>query len=175
MPPNEDADGAAGHVRDGILAELRRLEESARYSAQAQFAQAKIWRATHFWLGAPAAALAAIAGSTGLATDAGRTVLAVLALGAAALGAVLTTLNPARRAELAHTVANAYLALENDARIARTVDLHHLHVDALRERLAVLAARRSEVNAAAEIPFRVAYWSAKRNIASGATTYEVDK
>lgn len=160
---------------NGIVAELLRLEESSRYSAQAQFAQAKIWRATNLWLGAPAAVMAAIAGGTGLATAAGRMPVAILALVAAGLGAIMTTLNAARRAELAHTMANAYLALENDARIVRTIDAHQDSPQDLRGKLAEFSTRRTEINQAAEIPFRVAYWSAKRNIGSGATVFEVDK
>lgn len=171
----EEKTASDAAIRDGIVAELLRLEESSRYSAQAQFSQAKIWRATNLWLGVPSAALAAIAGGTGLATTEGRTVIAVLALLAAGLGAIMTTLNAARRAELAHAVANAYLALENDARIIRTIHLYQDELPELRRELGDLAARRSDINATAEIPFRIAYWSAKRSIASGATTFDVDK
>jgi hypothetical protein len=66
-----------------IRDEIRRLEESAMYSAQGQFEQAKFWRALNLSLGAGAAILAAVAGVVGLASDSARILSGVLALVAA--------------------------------------------------------------------------------------------
>src|SRR5437879_2857865 len=105
-----------------IEKELRRIEEAALYSGQSQFQQAKIWRTVNIGLGAPASILAAVSAGTGLASAGARTLAAVLALIAAGLGAVMTTLNSNRRAEQLHISANAYLKLQNDARVARTIE-----------------------------------------------------
>jgi len=53
----------------------------------------------------------AVAGATALAATAGRVAAGILALCAAGLGAVMTTLNAARRAEQAHVAGNDYLGL----------------------------------------------------------------
>jgi hypothetical protein len=50
--------------RRDIGAEALRIHESAVYSSQSQFEQAKIWRALKIWLGASAAVAAALAAST---------------------------------------------------------------------------------------------------------------
>jgi hypothetical protein len=102
--------------RKAIEDELLRIEEGATYSAQSQFEQAKLWRGTNLVLGVPAAALAGVAGATALASTTGRVTAGILALCAAGFGAVMTTLNAARRADQAHVSSNAYLGLRNDAR-----------------------------------------------------------
>jgi len=154
-----------------IEAELRRIEEASEHSAQSQFSQAKFWRGVNVLLGMPAAILAAVAGATALYTTAGRLVAAILALLAAGLGAVQTTLNAARRHEQAHKSANDYLALQNDARVLREVDLRQQERQEAREALELLAGRRTELNEAADIPAFFAYWAGRRNIEKGRTKY----
>jgi hypothetical protein len=155
--------------------ELARIEEAARYSAQSQFVQAKTWRLVNLVIGIPSAVLAAIAGGTILASTGYRALAGILALASAGLGAIVTTLNAARRAEQAHVSANSYLGLENDARVARTVDLPRLSFDDARSALKELEGRRSEINQGAEIPSWIAYWRGRRNIQRGGTRYEVDR
>jgi hypothetical protein len=161
--------------RQAISDELERIEEGALYSSNSQFEQAKQWRGVNLALGIPASVLAAIAGGTALATTAGRVAAGVIALIAAGLGAVLTTLNAARRSEQAHISGNAYLALRNDARRARMIDLAGQSFDDARQALAELAARESEINDGAAIPSWMAFQRGKKNIERGGTTYEVDR
>jgi hypothetical protein len=97
-----DVEDVEDQPREAMKEELERIEEGAEYSSNSQFEQAKLWRGTNLVLGVPAAVLAAVAGGTALASTAGRVVAGVLALCAAGLGAVMTTLNAARRAEQAH-------------------------------------------------------------------------
>jgi hypothetical protein len=66
-----------------IAAELHRIEENARYSAQSQFEQAKYWRGINLAFGIPTSILAALAGGTGLASVNLRIFAAWLALAAA--------------------------------------------------------------------------------------------
>ncbi|WP_097241191.1 SLATT domain-containing protein [Streptomyces sp. 1331.2] len=170
------------HVPESVSAELRpigeevaRVEESTRHSAQGQFEQMKLWRATNLLLGVPATGLSAAAGGTFLA-DAGQAQLAgALALIAAALTAVSTTVNAARRAEGAGAAANSYLDLQTDARQLLLVDLPHLTFDEGRERLSQLTQRRSEVNANADPPSRWARRKAEKNLAEGGQDYEIDR
>jgi hypothetical protein len=112
--------------RQALLAEVERIEEAATYSAQTQFSSGKFWRGLNLLLGTAAAALAAVAGATGLSEATGPETAAIIALVAAALAAVMTTLNAAQRAEQSRVSANAYLALQGDARVFRTIDLDRL-------------------------------------------------
>ena len=155
--------------------ELRRLEETATYSAQSQFEQAKIWRGTNLVIGGPAAVLAAVAGASGLASATNHTTAAILALISAGLGGVVTSLNAASRASRAHSAANTYLAVQTEARQLRQLDLPGLDTGSARETIRALTAKITETNAAADIPARVAYWLGRRNIAKRRQTYEVDR
>ncbi|MDP1821537.1 MAG: SLATT domain-containing protein [Acidimicrobiales bacterium] len=154
--------------------ELSRIEEATTYAAQSQFQQAKIWRGTNLLIGGPAAVLAAVSGAAGLADASNRTVAAILALLAAGLGAIVTTLNAAQRADAAHTAANSYLAIQVEARQLRLLDLPDLQPTEVRALIADLTARHQQVNASADIPARIAYRLGRRNVTSGRQTYEVD-
>lgn len=160
--------------RVALEAELRRLEESAMFSSQGQFEQAKQWRAVNLTLGVPASMLAAVSGATALAATTGRVVAGVLALVSAAFGAVLTTVNASHRMNQAASAANAYLEIQTAARQAREVDLPYLTVDEARTVLAELTARRDEQNKTAEIVNRRSYRRAASNIRGGGQTYKVD-
>lgn len=158
-----------------IADELSRIEEATTYSSQSQFSSAKFWRGLNLVLGVPAAALAAIAGTTVLADASTAKTGAVIALISAALTAVMTTLNAAQRAEQSRAAANAYLSLQGDARLLRTVDLAGLDQVEARQRLDELAQRRSAINETAPVPAFLAYRLGRRNIAKGRQTYEIDK
>ncbi len=87
----------------------------------------------------------------------------------------MTSLNLARRIEQAQTAANAYLALQQDARVFYEIDVHTMGYEEARAALGELIARQQEVNKSAPIPSRRAYKRAGRNIESGGQTYEVDE
>jgi len=98
-------------TRKAIEVELQRIEESAKYSAQIQFEQTKQWRGINLVLGIPASVLAAVAGATALAATAGAFWSGVMALAAAAFGAILTTVNASPRMNQASAAAYAYLVV----------------------------------------------------------------
>ncbi|AHH16898.1 hypothetical protein NONO_c21000 [Nocardia nova SH22a] len=160
--------------RQALAEEFSRLEESAMYSAQNQFEQAKQWRGINLMLGLPASVLAAVSGATALASTAGRFWAGLLALGAAAFGAVLTTVNASHRTNQASSAANAYLEIQTAARQARLLDLPVTDLDEMRAALAEITARRDEQNKTAEPPNRWARRRAQKNITTGGQTYEVD-
>jgi hypothetical protein len=160
--------------QQAIADEVDRIHESALWSGQGEFEQMKLWRLANVVFGVPAAALAAIAGGTGLAAQQKTAVPAILALIAAAFGAALTTLNPSRRVTQAQAAGNSYMALQTAARQLLTIDLVTLPYDEAREELRQLTVRRDEINRAADPPSRFAYWWAKRNIGEGGQKYEAD-
>ncbi len=106
-----DKDVTDPNAKAAIGAALADVEEGTKWSAQGQFEQAKLWRAAHLTLGVPAAALAAIAGATALASTTGRVAAGIIALVSAGLSAVASSLDAAGRAESAQTSGNRYLAV----------------------------------------------------------------
>ena len=171
-----DTSGSADQARrQAIKVELRRVEESATYSAQSQLEQAKRWRTVNLSLGIPASLLAAIAGATALAVAAGQVAAGIIALISAAFGGVLTTVNAAHRMNQASSAANAYLEIQTAARQARLVDLPYVTLEEARSALAEITARRDEQNKTAEPPSRKAYRKGKKNILTGAQNYAVDE
>lgn len=159
----------------GIEDELERIEESAKYSAQGQFEEAKKWRGLNFWIGVPSSVSAAISGALVLADAPVAVVAGGLALIAAAGGAVLTTVNAAQRMDQASSAGNAYLQIQTAARQTRLIDLKHQTIDEARSTLSELTARRDEQNRTAEVLSRRAYKKAQKNIRRAGQTYEVDK
>lgn len=159
-----------------IAQEVDRIHESVLWSSQIQFEQMKLWRWLNVGFGVPAAALAAIAGGTGLADSTNAHTAGILALVAAGFGAALTTLNPSRRVSQAQAAGNAYLELQTDARQLLLIRLAKFSEDDAADALASLTARRNEINKTADPPSFYAYWRARRNITKqGRQTYEQDK
>ncbi|MFI1966940.1 SLATT domain-containing protein [Streptomyces pathocidini] len=161
--------------RESIARELKRIEESAMCSAQAQFEQTKQWRGINLLLGLPASLLAAIAGTAALVNASGRVAAGVVALASAGFGAMLTTINASHRMNQAAAAANAYLEIQTASRQVREVDLPDLSVEEARGVLAELTARRDEQNKTAEPPNRRSYKKAQENIRSGGQSYAVDE
>ncbi|MGW3073638.1 SLATT domain-containing protein [Kitasatospora sp. NPDC001132] len=153
--------------------EADRIHESALWSAQGQFEQAKLWRLINLFLGVPAAALAAISGGTALGGDLGIWP-GVLALASAALTATLTTVNASRRMTQAQASANAYLQLQAAARQFLTIDLADLTREDARDTLRNLTNTRDELNKTSDPPGRLAYRKSEKNISGGGQSYSVD-
>lgn len=153
--------------------EADRIHESALWSAQGQFEQAKLWRLINLMLGVPAAGMAAVSGGTALAGDVGVWP-GVLALAAAAFSATLTTVNASRRMTQAQASANAYLQLQTAARQFLVVDLVDMSREDARDTLRNLTNTRDELNKTADPPGRLAYRLSGRNINSGGQSYGVD-
>ncbi len=154
--------------------EVHRLHESMLWSAQTQLEQLKRWRRVHYWLGVLAAVLAVLAGAGGLVKFHIWWLPPSIALAAAALGAVLTTLNPAQKAAQAQAAATGYQELQTEARQLLTVDLAALSKNAARDRLSDLTVRRDSLNKTAEPPGIAAYKKAKKRLEAGGQAYEQD-
>ncbi|GAA3791228.1 SLATT domain-containing protein [Amycolatopsis tucumanensis] len=156
-----------------IAREAARLEENARYAAQSQFEQAKIWRALTIRLGIPAAVLSAAGGTTVLASAQLRVLAGVITLLGAALAAALTTLGADRRSDRAANAGNAYRDLQTGARQLLLIDLAVLSFDEARNVLGDLTARYAEVSVTAEPVLRRAYRRAQRNISDGGQSNDI--
>lgn len=162
MTPNEDP----------VTAEALRIEEDTNYSARANFAAARRSDRLHVGLGAPAAALAAAAGTTALAGL--PWVAAACAFLATLLGALHTFLRSDKRAAQHQTIGAEYVDLRNETRIFRTIELPHLAEDEQRSRIRDLSSRRSDLNRATPRIPRGAFTEAQKSVARGETVYEVD-
>lgn len=157
-----------------IVNEAKRVHEASMWSSQSQFEQAKIWSRRNNFLGIPSTGLAAVAGVGGLADLFGNVWTGALAITASFLTAILTTLNYSKKVDQAHSSANAYLALQQDARIFIEVDSKSGNAKTLREGLSELVARQQEINSTAQIPSPKARNRAEKNINDGRQRYEVD-
>lgn len=161
--------------KKAIDIEAKRMHEAVLHSAQGQFEQAKIWNKRSLLLGIPASAIAAIGGVAGLTNVIGKELVAVASIIAAALTAIVTTMNYSKRIDQAHSNANAYLALQQDIRIFIDIDLPGLKEGDAREQLSKLVARQQEINGAALIPSKKAYKRAKAIIEAGGQSYKIDE
>ncbi|HEU5403156.1 MAG TPA: SLATT domain-containing protein [Terriglobales bacterium] len=157
-----------------IATEAERIHESALYSAQGQFEQAKLWRLVNLLFGVPAAVLAAVSGGTSLSGHLGPLV-GILALTAAALSATMTTVNASRRMTSAQASGSAYLQLQTAARQFLSIDLTTMSYEDARETLRNLTNTRDELNKTADPPSRLAYKRSTKNIANGGQSYAVDE
>jgi len=157
-----------------MLKEANRIHESAMYSAQTQFEYSKTWRSVDRWLGGFAALIAAVAAAGGLADVLSAQLAGLIALVSAGTGAVAASLGAPKTKTQAHASGNAYLALQQDARVFINIDLARLDVDDARQQLAELVSRHQELNATSEIPSGRAWKKAKSNVDGGGQEYEVD-
>ncbi|MDR0625976.1 MAG: SLATT domain-containing protein [Bifidobacteriaceae bacterium] len=158
-----------------VLAELARLEESAKYSAQGQFEAAKTWRVINWLVGITAATCAGTGGVLTFTSGHLQIAAGVLALTGAAFAAAQAVLRPARAASEAHQAGTAYLAIQGDARRARTVERHFGDDAELKRRLDTLAGQVKEANRLAGTIPGFAYRRAKKNIAAGGQTHEAER
>jgi len=157
-----------------LTRECERIEEDSIHSAKGHFNAGDTWRRRHFWIGIPATVLGA---GTGAAIVKGYPELAgMLSLAATILTALVTFLKPSERASAHKTAGDQYLALRNDTRFFREIQLLEPEESCNHsEELKALAQRRNELNQGSpEIPRR-AFVKAREGIDEGETQYRTDK
>ena len=174
MTTNESDGNQVQQLRGALSKEAKRIEEDCIHSAKSHFNTAISWRYRHYWLGIPATMLGAAAGAA-IVKDCPEAAQ-IFTLAATILTGLLTFLKPGERAAQHKTVADQYLALKNDARVFREVDL--LLVEGAAENsesLKALSQRRNELNQGSpEIPRR-AFIAARRGVDEGEASYQVDR
>ena len=153
--------------------EAERIEEDSIHSAKGHFNSADIWRYRHYSMGIPATVLGALAGAA-IVKD-WPIAASLLSLTATILTALVTFLKPTERASEHKTAGDQYLALKNDARVFREIELLIQDGESHAEKIKALAQRRNELNQGSpEIP-RKAFERAKDGIANGEASYKADK
>lgn len=156
-----------------IEEELHRIEEDAVFSAKGHFEASAFWHKMFYWLGIPSAILSAIAGVSALSKFEYHSEIAgVLAIIVAILSSVNVFLNPQQKLTAHHRAGTDYKALQNDARILRSVTLDG---SANPEgQLLILNERRSELNKKSPGISRRFFITARQGIEGGESTYRVD-
>jgi hypothetical protein len=100
----------------------------------------------------------------------------ILALLAAALTAILTTVNASRRQTQSQSSGNAFLQLQTAARQFVTIDIRKLTYEDARDELKSLTTSRDELNKTADVPGKRAFRQAKKNIEKqGGQDYAADE
>lgn len=161
-------------IISALIKESERIEEDSIHSAKAHFNAGDTWKRRHYWLGIPATALGAGAGAA-IVKDCPE-LAAILSLCATILTALVTFLKPTERASAHKTAGDQYLALRNDTRIFREIELLESEDICVKsDKLKALAQRRNELNQSGpEIPWR-AFEKARQGINEGESQYRIDK
>ena len=171
MSEAQDSDQA---LISALSREAARIEEDATYSSKSHFNAEDTWVRLHYFLGVPAAALAAIAGAALFKSQPHWA--STFTLLASLLTGLMTFLTPNERAAMHRAAAGEFLALKNDTRLFREVDLLQLHqLKELPEKLRTLSARRNELNQKGPAVPRRAFVAARKGIEEGEATHKVDK
>lgn len=127
-----------------LCREAERLEEDSIYSSKGHFNAEDTWVRRNYWLGVPATVLGAVAGATLIKSQ--PELASIFMLVASLLTGLMTFLKPNERAAMHRAAAGQFLALRNDARFFREIDLLQSdRLDELPERLKALAATRIEL------------------------------
>jgi len=159
---------------EALRTEAMRIEEDSIFSAKRHFNACDTWTMGHYALGVPAALLAILV-TTAVVRNHPEFVQ-LLGLGSAIFAALLTFLKPNDRASQHRAIGNQYLALRNDARVFREIDMIENVNDAKKsERLRRMAQRRTDLNASAPTTPAWAFEKAREGNEEGQTTYAADK
>ena len=159
---------------DALCREARRLEEDTLYSSKGHFNAEDTWVRRNYWLGIPATLLGAIAGATLIKSQpewaTAFTLLASLLTG------LMTFLKPNERAALHRAAAGQFLALRNEARFFREIELlQEDRLSDLPERLKTLSSARNELNLKSPSIPRRAFVAARKGIEEGEADHKIDK
>jgi hypothetical protein len=160
--------------RDEVIRESLRIEEDATYASQAQYESAKSWQLIGWSLGVPAAALAAVAGITGLASTSGRVPAAIIALAAAALGGVLAALEPNKKAEHRRATGVAYDEVRVALRQFRLIEVLSMADPQATTRLGEVSGQKQKIDKIAALPSNRQFGRAVKNLERGRLTHAVD-
>jgi hypothetical protein len=124
--------------------EAKRIEEDATYTGKSHLNAAAIWNHRHYWLGIPATLAGALAGAA-IVKDA-QIMAGILSLIATILTGLVTFLKPYEHASQHKTIGDQFLALRNDTRVFREIDIPQTQdVTLLTEALKSFSARRNDL------------------------------
>ena len=160
-------------LKNNVLTECARMQESCSYTSLQHFIVAKCWRSVHLTIGILATALASL---SSVLTYAEPTSFAgPLAASVAILAGLLTFLAPRDRADEHHSKGVQYNQLVTNGRMLRELDAQIVDDSALAGRLRELYARKFELDEnGPAAPASIFYAIAKRQIKKGQTSFAVD-
>lgn len=154
--------------------EAERIEEDATYSSKGHFNAEDTWVRRNYYLGIPATVLGAIAGATLIKNQ--PDLATVFTLLASLLTGLMTFLKPNERAAMHRAAAGQFLALRNEVRFFREVELSQYNIpDGLQERLKLLSTTRNELNLKSPSIPRRAFLAARKGIEEGEAIHKVDR
>ena len=158
-----------------IRAEAERIEEDATYSSKRHYEAHDIWNRRHLFIGLPAVVFSVLA-TANLMQQVFPIITGLMGVTVAVLTALLTFLKPSERAAGHKAAGDQYLALRNDVRVFRTIDLAlQKPIDDLAGAVTILAKRRNELNSASQQTPRPAFERARKGIEDGEARYTIDK
>jgi hypothetical protein len=139
-------------LRESMILEALHIEESAAIWGTTYRLRAGFWQMAGRVLALAGALTATISGATGLAQGGGQRVFAgILALTAAALGAISTTLTTRARSEEERAAAVANRVLADAARVFHTIVARFAALDTVASAFVILCEQRDRVVAAAPV------------------------
>ena len=157
-----------------VTAELLRMEEDCTHSGKAHFNAASRWTRWNYIFGLPSVALSAAAGAAffkDYAVAAG-----IMSSGVTVLTALMTFLKPSEKSAEHKSSGDQYLALRNDARVFREVELSQVADDAAAiAGMNGFTTRRNELNQASRQFSNGDFKKAKKGIDRGEALHAVDK
>lgn len=170
----ETSEQLVSKAKEQIIKETQRIEEAALFSAKGHFVASYFWSNFHLIIGIPIVVLAAIAGSSFFNHN--NAVTGICSLIVAILSAVMTFLNPNERSSSHLNAGNSYDALQNEARIFRSIDCWREKSDQiLTDHLKKISLQKNKLNQNSPQISWWAYLWAKRGIEKGEGDYAVDK
>lgn len=155
-----------------IVKEAERIEEDTEHSAKGHFNASGLWGWCHYALGIPMTLCAVLAGTQSLNDSPGWAT--GFALTAAALGGLLTFINAEQKSSSHKDSAGRYLALRNNTRTFREIELLQLDAAEATDRIKLLSDERNTLNQSSLSIPRCAWWKAKKDIDTGYSTYRTD-
>lgn len=156
-----------------ITTECKRIEEDSEHSAKRHFNAACLWSWVHYLIGIPMTVCAAWAGID--AFSATPYWSGYLALATAALGALQTFLNAGGKSANHKSCGDEYLALRNNTRVFREIELTDLKKEKAVQKIRELADARNDLNSISPSTPGIAFWLARKGIEEGQTEYKADK
>lgn len=151
-----------------VIDELKRLENMCLLAAERHYAAETRWYNLNEWLGIPATLVSAITAASAFAKfDQKEIVTVTTALLASALSALLTFLDPFKRASAHHLAGREYEALYHMAGRLSRLDADLIKGEPIADKFSDLARKFDELLKASPAIPRYAYERSKQAMASG--------
>lgn len=159
---------------ENVKVEVQRVEEDCTHSSKSHFNAADRWGRYNLWLGIPSIVLSAAASAAFLGEY--PEVAGAMTSVAAILTSLITFLKPSERGAAHKSAGDQYLALRNDARVFREIEINHAgDMHAAISFMGTLTKRRNELNQSSPQFSDKDRREARRGIEEGEATHVVDR